>query len=438
MMCDCGCGNSAPAYRLWPYRKNFISGHNSRGTLNPMYGKTFSDKTRAQMKTSAYARMESRKKLTGTSLAVHTPDAIKKRAAKQTQKYIDRIEASGNITILSTDRYNGIGYYSVSCNVCNHKFSKFHDNLILCPACNPRTRSSLEDKLFNDLVLRLPNLIIDRNKRTILNNVYELDFYFPEFNVAVEIHGLYYHSELSGKSRNYHLDKFKMCQSKNIRLIQIFEDEFHSYYDIILNKILMSLGCTQYTQVYARDCDIEVISSDLAGTFLDVHHLQKRDVASVRLGMFYKKELVSVMTFSNPNASRGKQVKQIGLYELSRYAVHSKYRILGGAKKLLANFTKLHQPSKIYSYADLRWVNPSENIYKHLNFTLLHQSKPSYWYFKKNSLKRYHRFNFTKKKTIQLGGDPTKTEWENMINLGYDRIWDCGHLKYEMTFKKEA
>jgi len=27
--------------------------------------------------------------------------------------------------------------------------------------------------------------------------------------------------------------------------------------------------------------------------------------------------------------------------------------------------------------------------------------------------------------------NPNLSEWENMKNNGYDRIWDCGHLKYE-------
>ena len=26
--------------------------------------------------------------------------------------------------------------------------------------------------------------------------------------------------------------------------------------------------------------------------------------------------------------------------------------------------------------------------------------------------------------------DPHKSEWENMKDNGFDRIWDCGHLKY--------
>jgi hypothetical protein len=29
--------------------------------------------------------------------------------------------------------------------------------------------------------------------------------------------------------------------------------------------------------------------------------------------------------------------------------------------------------------------------------------------------------------------NPNLTEWENMKNNGYDRIWDCGNFKYEWS-----
>ena len=45
--------------------------------------------------------------------------------------------------------------------------------------------------------------------------------------------------------------------------------------------------------------------------------------------------------------------------------------------------------------------------------------------------KRHHRFGFTKQKLVKLGHDSNKTEVEIMHELGYYRIWDCGHLKYE-------
>ncbi|MFW6130771.1 MAG: hypothetical protein ACOC56_06250, partial [Atribacterota bacterium] len=59
------------------------------------------------------------------------------------------------------------------------------------------------------------------NKRRFI----ELDIYLPDFNIAIEYNGLYWHSELNGKDRNYHLNKTNICENENIQLIHIFEDE---------------------------------------------------------------------------------------------------------------------------------------------------------------------------------------------------------------------
>ena len=48
--------------------------------------------------------------------------------------------------------------------------------------------------------------------------------------------------------------------------------------------------------------------------------------------------------------------------------------------------------------------------------------------------KREYRFNYTKGKLIKMGYDANKTEWDIMKEIGYDRIWDCGNLKYGLTF----
>jgi len=58
---------------------------------------------------------------------------------------------------------------------------------------------------------------------------------------------------------------------------------------------------------------------------------------------------------------------------------------------------------------------------------------PSYFYTK-DHYKKYHRFGFRKNvlnKKLNVF-DPNLTEWENMKNNGWDRIWDCGNLKYQL------
>jgi hypothetical protein len=119
-------------------------------------------------------------------------------------------------------------------------------------------------------------------------------------------------------------------------------------------------------------------------------------------------------------------------YELVRFSTISNKVVVGIAGKFIKHFIKQNNPKKIISYADRRWTNENDNLYKSIGMILEKVTTPNYWYVKK--LKREYRFKYTKKKLVKMGYDPLKTEWEIMQELGYDRIWDCGHLKYEIIF----
>jgi len=126
---------------------------------------------------------------------------------------------------------------------------------------------------------------------------------------------------------------------------------------------------------------------------------------------------------------------EAGEYELIRYATSN--IVIGGASKLLAYFIKIYAPKKIISYADRRWTFYKDNMYDKMGFTKVSDGTPNYWYFGKDgNYRRFHRFGFRKDilPTRLPIFDVSLTEWKNMKNNGWDRIWDCGNLKYEMVF----
>ena len=57
---------------------------------------------------------------------------------------------------------------------------------------------------------------------------------------------------------------------------------------------------------------------------------------------------------------------------------------------------------------------------------------PVNYYYIINGIRK-HRYNYRKNilKDKLDTFDSSLTEYQNMINNGYDRIWDCGNLKYE-------
>lgn len=114
----------------------------------------------------------------------------------------------------------------------NHIFNRCYGNIlkgaILCPICYPSS-SSFE----NEIATILPNYI--KNDYSILKNK-ELDFYIPEYNLAIECNGSYWHST-KFKDKWYHLNKTIKCLEKGIKLIQIFEDEWYNNKDKWINII---------------------------------------------------------------------------------------------------------------------------------------------------------------------------------------------------------
>jgi hypothetical protein len=107
-------------------------------------------------------------------------------------------------------------------------------------------------------VLNINDVII--NDRTILKGK-ELDIYIPSHSLAIEFNGLYWHSELNGKDKNYHLNKTIKCKEQDIQLIHIFEDEWLDKQDIIKNIIKIKLRLIE-EKVYGRKCVIKELESN--------------------------------------------------------------------------------------------------------------------------------------------------------------------------------
>lgn len=272
---------------------------------------------------------------------------------------------------------------------------------------------------------------VEISNKTIVNP-FEIDIFLPQYNIAIEHDGLYWHSEFSqNKLKDYHLKKTERCEQKGIHLIHIFEDEWVDKKEIVKSRISAYLNIRTKTY-YARKCTVMEIDYATKSNFLKQNHLQGDDISRYYFGMFYKDTLVAVMTFSKPRVALGVKKSIEGHYELSRFATDGK--VLGGASRLLHYFIMSYNPKKIITYADRRWTplfKPS--MYEKIGFTKIGTSDPSYWYIEKYQI-RHHRFKYTKFHIVEkLGGDRNLTEVENMRRMGYDRIWDCGTVKYELV-----
>ena len=346
--------------------------------------------------------------------------------------FSDRVEP-----LFEFEDYTGTkGYkkYPFRCKKCDEKFYDWLNNnqIPSCPTCFPvkTGQSKAETELYNFIDSFLECEII-RNDQSVLGGRKELDIYIPKKNVAIEFNGIYWHSEKSGgKHKNYHLEKTLLCEDRGVKLIHIFENEWVLKQDIVKNRLRHILGNSKLDTLYARNCRVEKINNKIKQDFLETYHLKGAGKSSVKLGLFCGDDLVGVMTFGYTSISQG--YRENRGWEIKRFALSRP--VVGAAGKLFKHFIRNYDIEKVITYADRRWSSKADNVYEKIGFEFVGSSRPNYYYFK-DSIQISHRFNFRKsvlsEKLDYFDGD--LTEWENMQLNGYDRIWDCGHLKYEWT-----
>ena len=294
-----------------------------------------------------------------------------------------------------------------------------------CWHCYPNMNEqgqSYKEKEVLDFVKSIYNGEIIPNAHGVIGRK-ELDIYLPDKNLAIEFDGLYWHSEEQGKGEDYHLSKTEACEENGIRLIHIFEDEWNLKQDIVKDRIRSILGIGQ-KRIYARNCMLAEISSVSANEFLEANHLQGGDNSSIRYGLYYNDELVSVMTFGKPRFNKNYD------WELVRFASKNGCNVVGGASKLLAQFSKLNSGS-VVSYADRRYSDGG--LYEKLGFRKVGVSKPNYWWCKGDEkLTRYACQKHKLKNILGDAFDPELSETENMELNGWTRMHDCGNFVYVM------
>jgi hypothetical protein len=265
------------------------------------------------------------------------------------------------------------------------------------------------------------------SNKYIMGDKKHIDIFIEEKNIGFEFDGLYWHSQKTLEKRklnpiSYHYNKTLQAEKEGIRLFHIFEDEWLYRKEQTKRKISSILGVRNEDKVFARKTEIKEIGAETKKTFLIENHIQGNCPTMINIGAFYNNELVGVMTFSKPRGDNSESS-----WDLSRFATSK--NVIGLASKMLSFFIKTYNPKSIISFSDKRWS--VGNMYKQIGFDYFGKVAPSYWYITKKG-ERIHKANFRKvliEKKLDIY-DANKTEYENMLNNGYDRIWDCGLDKW--------
>lgn len=216
------------------------------------------------------------------------------------------------------------------------------------------------------------------------------------------------------KSSNYHKQKSNIAIDKGYSCIHKFDWD-------TTQKIINLLQPRE--QIGARECQIKEVPKEDAKEFIDRYHLQDYAKDTIRLGLYYKNNLVSIMTFGKPRYNKKYD------YELIRYC--STLNIVGGSEKLFKYFIKAYQPTTVISYCDESKFNG--NTYVKLGFELIRAGRPAkHWYNPKtkqhitDNLLRQRGFDQLFKTNYGKG---TSNE-ALMLEAGFVEIYDCGQATY--------
>ena len=262
-----------------------------------------------------------------------------------------------------------------------------------------------------------------------INNItYEREFLLQKYsydfkvgNTLIEIdptatHNTYFSPY--GDNRidvNYHRDKTKLAKDNGYSVIHIFEwDDINKVMQLLKNRVT----------IYARKCEVRMVSEVDTGNYLDTYHLQGTCRGQkIRLGLYYNNQLVSLMTFGKSRFNKNCE------YELLRYC--ASHNVVGGAEKLFKYFIDNYKPSSIVSYCDTSKF--SGKVYDTLSFEFIKTNKPrKHWYSMKE------RRHITDGLLLSQGydrlfkeshGKGTSNE-ELILARGYLPVYDCGQSTY--------
>lgn len=248
----------------------------------------------------------------------------------------------------------------------------------------------------------------------------ELDIYIPEHKLGIEINGLYWHTE-QFKDKLYHLNKTKQCDKEGIQLLHFTDYEIINKFDIVSSIILNKLQKSD--KIHARKCIIKEISNNDYMNFCEINHIQGYAISGVRLGLYHNDNLVSVMSFGKSRYDKNYE------WELIRFCSLINTSVIGAASKLFKYFNQKYAPISIISYANRNRSNG--NLYNLLEFELDHYSSPNYVYTDgKEILSRYQCQKHKLSELLKEKFDDNLSEYENMINAGWDKLYDCGNAVY--------
>jgi hypothetical protein len=292
-----------------------------------------------------------------------------------------------------------------------------------CPKCISNS-SKVENILLKKIQELYTGEIIQSYRPAFLDGQ-EIDIFIPEYNVGIEVNGLYWHSE-KFKNRTYHHDKWLKCKNNNVILLSFFSDDLENTekFKIILSKVSHYLNLDQ--KIYARKCNVVNINKDLAIIFTKTNHLEGFNIPykdSKYIGLYNEDELFMVAIYGRFYDQGSSTTK----WKLQRVSTKLGFTVVGGISKL----------SK-YIYNDIGDFTFQITLDTGGSLSIFSNDLSSvslrYWWT--NGKIRIQRNKTQKKKLMKnIDWENTDTEVSYLKRRNWNRIFDCGILTIKVENK---
>jgi very-short-patch-repair endonuclease len=269
-----------------------------------------------------------------------------------------------------------------------------------CPLCF-KEKSNIEREVC-EYVEAITEEEIQFNDRTVLNGR-EIDIYIPSLKVGIEVDGLWWHCERFDTN----LDAYRKtldCEKLGIKLIHVFEDEWHRNKDLVKKNINRVINGEKEPIISGIPLPTFKVEDKEAQEFIDKNSLYYNENGLQYLGT-YCNELSSVVGYK-PLSNDACEIKSFACsptldetFELSS--------IIHGLSK---------QFSMIFFNMDRRYTfSREENQLTKIGFKYVRDLEPDYMYY---DIKHGRERRLTKEQSEQI----SEENKQRIFDVGYFRM----------------
>ncbi len=243
------------------------------------------------------------------------------------------------------------------------------------------------------------------------------DIYVLSLKLAIEYHGLIWHSEKFIRSSKNDSEKFRLAREHGIKLIQIYSDEWRDKQEI-MKGMLKSLIQPSAGKRIKPKFEIHYETPKEARTFLDTHHYlgaaSQTKGKGLTITAVHGESVVGVWVFMK---------RETGVILWHRACWDHSYRAWNPHERAL----QLALP-ELRSMGFTKMLNFSDNrfhtgqLYEKLGFKFEKEIPPDYGYT--NGVRRVSKYNLR-----VPAGVNEKLEAESR---GWYRIWDSGKKRFSL------